>query len=305
MIGDLEIDLDTFDTFEEIVGYSVMDIMEEFGDFISSSYKDIVQSYSKGGTEIPSASVRKYLEVKESIRRLISDINLNKDALSVHAGFWDIYEAADEMKSIVDTVDNLRKWTRSSTGSRIIGSINLKQDETIEEAMSRLGILESEWYNIAIDNDLFETDYTPDSASRINISSTEGLSGVIVDDVVDEMIGLSVYGKDINVKISFKDDDIATVSGKDCRDQMIDNAIKSGRGSVPEDDSYGCEYPASPKTSFPISSVYRQIASTVLNDSVIKSVNINDVKYNKDGIVISLYIEDKVSSDPVIKNIII
>ena len=302
---DIYIDSDTYYEMDRVFGYSISDVLASFSAFVLYDYPNILEFYSGKRTEIDAQANTSFQLIKSQIYQAIDDMIVNRERMSRHAGYWDLQEILDDMKSSVDTIDNMDKWSRSRTGSASVKQTTLGFNQTIESIAFDSGLSEAEWAQLAISNNLMETDYTATSGNQIDISSKNDPNPIDIRDVVDVMSGVNMYGKDILSKITFDADsnDLITVYGVDCRDQLLDNAFKCILGSVPEDLNFGYENVPSSKASYPIDVVVRQLTTVILHDDAISDASISDVKYQGDGYIVTMNISDKLGSRNILKQL--
>jgi hypothetical protein len=94
------------------------------------------------------------------------------------------------------------------------------------------------WIDLMLANDLNEEDWEIDKLSPITVI-VNNRNDVVVKSILDQPIGKRIYGKDINRKITFSNDDLLTVEYQDNIEQKCDILLEVNRGDVPEDKLFG------------------------------------------------------------------
>lgn len=289
------ISTDTYNWFNDELKYDVRDTMERFSAFIRSDYPKILDYYAGRTPSIDKTADKNLNNISSEIKSVLADMSALRDRISVSSDVWEIVDMMEDMNMTCDYILSLDRWSRGTSSSSSYKRIPLGQETTIERAIVDNGIQGDVWAEIAISNGIEEIDYNTDGGTILQVSEADDSEGIMIRDVVEDMSSpkSSRYGKDIKRKMSFLDNDIDCVSGIECRNQMIDIHSQMAVGSAPEDLSFGHEMLPSSKSSLPIEVIARQVKNTILHDDSIRSVNVEDIKYDKDSIKISLEITDK------------
>lgn len=293
--------LTEIDYFYKVTKYNISDFFSKFKDFTDNYYSNYI-GYYRGISKLDPIATTKLNELINDSSIIEELFFINKDSLSNDLDFWDLYESFNDCVVKIQTIKNTPKWTRSS----YIGSFDkdiqvdyiLKQNQSLEDLSSQLGFNdpENDWVNLAIKNDLKEVDYSAEGGNLLKVSFSVN-NNINTTSVVDVMIGDALVGKDLLSKLTFLNDDLHYLTPKETIQQASEILLSIQTGSVPEfprDGIYSNLIGTNIK-AFQYPSIFRQIIAIFKKDDTFKEVQILNIQYEQDNVVISLKIVSKLN----------
>ena len=270
-----------FDKFKSVTGYDIETFFQRYVDFVSNFFQSIV-SYYEGGVLNQEA----FFELDQLLleaSKIEPLFELNDSRLNT-VDMWDLLDNFTDIGIKLETAKNMSKWSRSSRlGINDISTkINrvLRQGETVEELADSIGYTDTQnnWKGIAINNTIIEEDYTLEGGSLFTISLQNNLS-LDIDNIVDSLTQDSLYGKDVNRKIKFVNNDLDLTTGVKNIEQNLGVKLSSFKGNIPEFPEYGIdgEIIGSSQGAIQYPSLLRDVIAVFKDDARWSEVNIVDL----------------------------
>lgn len=247
----LNFNRNTVDYFSMVTRYDVSTYLELYSIFMQSNQPQIL-SYFRDRNVTPDATSFDFMEklIHEAIK-LDNLIKMHKNAFS-RVDHWELVIMLEEMRDKLETVKNTSKWIGSSKAKNswhstsIQSSHVLQQNETLEnislDLNGRSGDNQNDWVEIAMENDLLESDYSVDGGNRLQLS--KGISSspnYFIKSVIATLVNQTMYGLDIDRKITFENDDIKVLNYNDTVLQAVNILILLKKGDVPEFPNFGID----------------------------------------------------------------
>ncbi len=227
--------------FKELTDFNVNLFLVNSSDFFEKDHPNIINWY-KGVTDEPNSQSFKNLFTMliESSKCLstFSEIKSNFDLKFYH------FELLEELENIHTQLTKclwLSKLLRStrtqnSWKSKIELDYVMKKYDTLEKVQRKqinFVNFDNDWWELALRNDLSEKDYDV-SGGKILKLPVNFKAGQFLKSVVDNPIGEKMYGREINRKLTFIDDDLDTLSYNDTVKQSLEVFLETRLGSIPE-----------------------------------------------------------------------
>lgn len=292
--------IETVEKFNDITKYDIKSYLEDFVQF-SNDQQYFIDFYN-GDIESLDISYFKKLEDLKVKTRDIQNLFVRYRNQFGSYEFWDLLEVVDNISIKLDTVTNYPKWLRSSVvlsgyKSNIELEYTLKQNQTLESLANEIGYSDpnNDWKELALKNDLKEEDYDEEGGNIFKFSWQNDYR-FIINTVVDTITKDTLYGKDIDKKIQFINDDISTLNTNKTLYQTINILMNLLKGDNPEfpDDGVDKSLLTKLNRNFNIyPSLFRQIYNTFSKDDTLKSVAITDIKKEQDAIMMEFKIETR------------
>ena len=111
----------------------------------------------------------------------------------------------------------------------------MKTPQDLADEIDSLGVTET---TLLLDNDFQEDDWEIDKLSPIK-ATINNQTNLVVESIIEAPIGNHVYGKDINKKITIKDNDLDIKRYEDNVEQKVDTLLRLNRGDIPETPTLG------------------------------------------------------------------
>lgn len=303
------------DNFTDITGYNLATFLTDYADFMEQESQSIVDFYSGNTDILPASSVKENKRLIDETKKIESLFKSYQDSFNT-SDYVDLIDMIGDIQVSLLTIKNSAKWTRSSvTDNRYSSNIEvdatLKQNQTLEQLSNEVGYLDgdNDWTDIAIRNGTREEDYTSISGLKLKVSLQNNLR-INVQSVVDIIFGESVYGKDLQKKLEFEDDDLKVLGYKETIRQAFEIALNLRRGDNPEFPNDGLQSSliiGQNLNSILYPSLLRQLYDTISKDDTFKEIQIVDVKHGNSGLkdTVELAVQSKTRLNEVIDNLII
>lgn len=242
------------------------------------------------------------IQLKKSIDDINNQYVTYRKQLANDLRFFEMIENIEIIDNAINTMLNARKWGRYFKNSLRENQIPemeyvIRQNETLEQIA--LEILNSDnflndWFDIALNNDLEEEDYTYEGGTTLKLPlHIAGLQRFDIDSVVDVIDDETVKGKDIDRQFSFVDNDIKTVTGLECAMQAVNILAGLIKGDNPDFPEHGLakSFAVGVSTSFlnyPV--IIRQLIGNFNNDDSFTDLSINSFKQQQDNITMDFQV---------------
>lgn len=293
--------MDAVDTFYNVTRYDISGFFERFKDFVDNYYTNYI-GYYRGISKLDPNTVLLLNSLDNESKTIEELFSLNRDTLSRNLEFWDLYEDFNNCLLKVETMKNTPKWTRSSYRGNYDKDVKidyiLKQNQLVEHLTEQLGYTkpDEDWVNVAINNGLKEVAYDLSGGNLLSVSFQVNNS-INTNSVVDLMIGDNLVGKDIIYTLTIEDNDLKTLTPKQTILQASEILLRTTIGSVPEFPRDGVDLrlvgPNIKAVQYP--TIFRQLISIFKKDDTFKEIQVTDLYYEGDNVIISLRIVSKLN----------
>lgn len=290
------------DSFNKIVGINVSRFISDYSLFVSNNLNSIINYYTGTVSDPDLKSFNVLNDLISRAKEINESIAINHRRFDV-AEYWTVVEAIDNIITALDTAYNTSRWVRSTIANgdfntNLESEVVLPQNNTLENLAKSSGYEDSanSWVRIAMRNDLDEDKYTLDGGNVLRINML-GRASIEIDDVIDNISGDNMYGKDIRRKFSYVNDDIDTVVGESCMLQCYEILIGLTKGDIPEFEDMGLSGGVGNNvSSFSYPLTLRQIHRTFYRDASVESVTMSELEINQDIVTASIIIQNKFGS---------
>lgn len=306
---------ETVEKFYDLTGYDLQTYLLDFADFIEQDRQSIIDFYSGNLDILPSSSI-------EEMERLLKENNnieeifiSNKDSFNT-TDYVDLIDLIGDIGLKLRTIQNTAKWVRSSItdnryNSDIEVDITLNQNQTLEQLAKKIGYLneDDDWVELALRNDLIEEDYTSQGTLKLKASLKNNLK-IQIQSVVNIIQGQSIYGRDLQKKLVFENNDLKALNNVDTINQAFTIAVNLKRGDNPEFPNSGLQSDlivGQNINSILYPSIFRQLFENISSDDTFKSITILNIKQiqNNDRDSIQLEVQATSRIDEVITDLIL
>lgn len=300
----MDITKDTIERFSKKIRYNVETFLDLYSVFIDY-HQPTIQKYFQVPDQTPDADSFTFLDDLISRATTINDlIKINRQRFD-RLDDWDMLDFFEDVRMSLDTIAQTSKYARSSKAKNswmttgIIYNHTLGQNETLENVATTQLLStdkDNEWVNLALANNIFESDYGLDGG--INVQIQNGVTykpNMYLRSVIDTLVGESLYGIDLSKKITFQDDDVLQLSYKNTFLQSVGILILISKGDIPEFPLLGRDASisiGSNISAFDYQQLIRQMQDVFNTDDTIAGFNIVDFKYDSTD----MYIEYQVNS---------
>lgn len=294
--------------FKRVTGKDILSFFKESLNFFQTDYDTIVQYFSGKLKSIDSLCFKRF-ELLRQRRDEMFEAYHNHGNVMKGSGWWIILEQLEEIDSRLNTLQNINRWARSSATSfsyspNIQIQHVLGQFETLEGVAKNIldqNNFQDSWTKIALDNQLSEEDYSTDGGVSLNLQldNTVGL-GVVVNSVVDFLVGKSIYGKDLDKKLTIDSttEDLVVLSYDDTMLQTVNILIGLRKNDNPDYPYLGLQSTVvvgSNRAIFNFPIISRQLSETFESDDSIKNFQILDLSVEQDNVAISFSVKTRLN----------
>lgn len=291
------------DRFYNITGFDIQSYLQSYVDFVTFDQPNIVAYYS-GTIDKPNAvSFSKLQSLIKKATLFNATVRLNATRF-ISAEDWDLYERIEDVRIKLWSLDQASKWLRSAiTNNQFSNTIETDyattQFQTIEGVSRNVENSNNpndDFVQLALRNDLNEEKYDTDGGTLLKVQLSNAGSSVIINSVVDNLIGERMYGLDIDRTLTFADNDLKVLSYQQTMLQAIGILANLHQNDNPEFPRHGIQQNIIVGTSrgsllFPV--LFRQLANTFKTDDTLSSFAIINISYQQDAVHLEYEIQTK------------
>ena len=280
--------------FENITKFALLQYFQDYRDFLQNDYSD-VYAYFSGATEsIDSSKINKVNNLLSRSDNLTRTFQTFAGKLG-NVGHWELQQYCQDLKDTLERISKLPKYLRTAKTCRGYKPfIQITEDiggmKTVQDVADKIGnITEQE---LILNNDLEESDYDIDKLSQIT-ALVDNKTGVVVTTIMEQPIGNKVYGKDINRKITFQDNDLSIVVYESNIEQKSDILLGLIKGDIPEFPVLGKEIQIGSYNQYNYAELISDLRDNFLQDDMFESIDITDIDVKDGEIFVTCNIKTK------------
>lgn len=286
---------DIANEFQDITKFELLQYFTDYRDFLQDDYPDVYSYYSGNSEEI---DVQKLTNLRNLLTRsddLIRTFQTFSGKLG-NVGYWELQQYCQDLKDTLERVSKLPKYCRTSKSCRGYKPyVQVKEDiggmKTMQDLAEQLGDVTEQ--DLILNNDLEEGDYEIDQLSQVT-AFVDNTTNVVVDTILEQPIGRKIYGRDINRKITFADNDLATVEYEDNVEQKSEVLLELNKGDVPEMPNFGKNIISGQSySSYNYAELVSDLKDNFLQDDLFLSIDITDITTENGDIYVTCEIRTK------------
>lgn len=294
------------DDFLNITGGDVRSFLINYYLFYQSDYIEISNFYQGKSKSIEKDSFKNFKLLKDELIDMLNkfqEFNMQLENIK----FVELLNTLEECNDVLQTLNNINRWARSSRdifgyNPTIKKQFVLSQNSSLELIANNILLSndpQNDWYGIAIENNLSEDDYTTQGGKILDITmENNNNTNMQINSVVDIMKGKSVFGRDVDQNIHFKDDDIAYLNEDDTIIQAISILTKLKKRDNLDFLNHGLQsnlIVGQNKSLFNFPIVERQMQDTFANDDTLKNFRLTQFRFEQDSIYIEFEVENRLN----------
>lgn len=227
--------------FENITKFNLLDYLVKYRDFLQNDYSDVYNYFAGISETIDANKLNKLTDLISKSNDLIRTFHTFAGKLG-NVGYWELQRYCQDLRDTLERINKFPKYCRTAKTSRgykpyvqVEGEIGgLK---TMKDFADELGGTVSE-EELLLNNDLQEQDYEIDKLHKVN-ALVNNSNDIVVTTILEQPIGRKIYGRDIDRKITFKDNDLSVVEYEDNVEQKCQVLLELNKGDVPEYPNFG------------------------------------------------------------------
>lgn len=286
---------DIANEFQNITKFELLEYFTDYRDFLQDDYPDVYSYYSGNSEEI---DVEKLTTLRNLLTRsddLIRTFQTFSGKLG-NVGYWELQQYCQDLKDTLERISKLPKYCRTSKSCRGYKPyVQVKEDiggmKTMQDLAEQLGDVTEQ--DLILNNDLEEEDYEIDKLSQVT-AFVDNTTNVVVNTILEQPIGRKIYGRDINRKITFTDNDLTTVEYEANVEQKSEVLLELNKGDVPEMPNFGKNIISGQShTSYNYAELVSDLRDNFLQDDLFLSVDITDISTQDGDIYVTCSIQTK------------
>lgn len=290
---------------QRVVVSSKIDVLlEEYSSFIETYHNDIVLYYTQN-IGYPREAFTKFEEIKKKFLNFTTSIKDVRSELKSYRDF-ERYTALEDCVLVFDTIDNYSRWFKSSIFKGVVRDVTetiftLKQNQSLSSLSREIGYENGDEgeVDISLRNKIKEMDYDTSGGLRFRYNYINN-EQIIVNSVIDNLVGEKVLGRDLDRNFVFENNDIKVLSPENTFFQSCEIILSLRRGDNPQYPLLGFDKSVlRNKNSIILSTpiIIRQLYSLIAGDDTIRGVKLLNISQEKDVLQLSLelksILEDK------------
>lgn len=280
--------------FENITKFSLSQYFIDYRDFLQNDYSDVYAYYSGSSESIDSSKINKMNALIVKSNNLTRTFQTFSGKLG-NVGYWELQQYCQDLKDTLERISKLHKYLRTSKSCRgykpyIQVSEDIGGMRTVQDVADKVGnITEQE---LILNNDLEEENYEIDKLSQIT-AFINNQNNVVVSTIIEQPIGTKMYGKDINRKIKFFDNDLSVVKYESNIEQKCEVLLGLIRGDIPEFPALGRSLFTGSYNNFNYAELISDLKDGFSQDDMFENIEIVDIDIKDGDIFITCNIKTK------------
>lgn len=294
--------------FKQITQIDIADFFSRVILFINNERRSIINFYNGSSSEIDPKSFTVLKKLQKELKQIFESFQLNSNSF-YNSRWWDLLEQIELIDNNFNSLKNIHRWSRSSLtkfgyDSNIQLSYVMSENQTLEKISQDILLQENpndQWYDIALLNDLKEEDYSIDGGKEIQLSFPKINRGLMIQSVMDVMVGKAVYGLDLDQNFQFSFDsngfcDLKILNYNDTILQAVSILAKLKKNSNPDYPNQGLQSSIiiggnRALMNYPI--IIRQMTQTFSTDDTLKNFTVKNIAFEQDNLLISYEVETR------------
>lgn len=288
--------------FQELTRYDLSKFINDCSVFLKSGYTQISDFYAGRTSRIKTEVTNEHKRLLLESDYVIMQFGNNSQKLE-SSEFWHLLEFCENVRSKLQTIDNLSRYLRSSrTDTKFSQGFahpyTVSDQQTLENISDNVLLdtnEEDDWVDIAQKNDLKETDWDIDGGTNITLYR-EKFKSNFVTSVIDNMVGEKIYGMDIDRNITFEGDDLKVLGYHETVYQAVDILSNVRRGEIPEFKNLGVNasmFVGSNISAFSYDAIVRQLSTSFNTDDLFINFKITKMEIVQDSFHITFEVNTK------------
>lgn len=293
----MAINSDLFNQFYKLTKKDLSQYFQRVLNFMQTDYNTIQKFYQGTIKTISSSSFKNFATIQGETTEVFQLIRKSDKQMN-NIVWWDLLDQIEEIDNRLQTLKNINRWARSSQDK-----VGWSPNNQLEVVLNQNGTLErvsqdilnssnsqDDWVQIALDNDLYEDQYTADGGAKITVTvDNKSGSNFQIFSVVDVIKGITIYGKDIDSILHFEDNDLSILSYEDTILQAIDILVKLRKNDNPDFPSIGLQSnlligSSQASLNFPV--IIRQLNDTFQTDDSLKNFTVTAIRFEQDNLYV-------------------
>lgn len=285
--------------FQNVTKFNLLQYFEDYSNFMASDYASLA-AYFAGSTSSVSASAVNNLNSLKSRGKTILQLFINFSSKLTNCGFCQLQQYCQDLYDTLEKIEKLPKYNRVTKTVRgyqpyiqVNGEIGgMKTIQDLAQEIDSIGVSE---LSLVLENDIEEDDWEIDKLSNVQ-AQVNNQTDVVVDTILEAPVGNHVYGKDVNKKIAFVDNDLDIVKYEDNVEQKCNILLSLNRGDVPELPSFGKNVQIGKNSvTYNYAELIKDLNNIFLQDDLFSSIGVESIDLVEGDIYAKCSIKTKYS----------
>jgi hypothetical protein len=290
--------------FQKVTKYPLVEFLAQYRNFMLNSYPEIDRYFSGETASIDNAHLIALKNLTTECGNCMSQFKNFANKFD-KCGYWELMEYIGNLEDTIEKINKLPKFRRTSLTKRGYQAVvqvsadvgGFRTMEDVANVVQNLNRDNYNWVDLMLSNDLNEGDWEIDKLTPLNVLINNTVD-VVVTTILDQPIGKRIYGKDINRKITFVDNDLDIKIWQDNIEQKCDILLSLKRGDVPENMLFGQNAELTigvTSKSFSYPELVKNLQNTFLQNDLFQYVEITKFQYENGSMF--MYCEIKTKYD--------
>lgn len=285
--------------FENITKFALLQYFEDYRDFMQNDFSYLSDYYNGNTSSVDTSRISAFNSLRNRSKILMQQFINFSHRLS-NCGFWELQEYCQDLNDTLEKITKLPKYYRTSKTVRgyqpyIQVKSNIGGLKTIQDLAQEINSDGVSEISLIIDNDLQEKDWDIKDMSSIT-AFVNNQTDVVVETILEQPIGNQIYGKDIDRKITLKDNDLVVKKYEDNVEQKCDILLSLERGNIPEMPNFGKNRLQGTNVSdYNYTELVKDLQSVFLQNDLFEDIEVSDVRYEQGDIFVNCTIKTKYS----------
>lgn len=282
--------------FQEITKFDLYQYFVDYADFMRNKFP-YVRNYFAGYSEGVDASyIERMNDLMERSDILIKLFNTFGAKLG-NVGYWELQNYCQDLRDTIHRVTKLPKYLRTSKTARgykpyVQTEFSVGGYRDFKDIAAAINKDEISDESLILNNDFEEEDYEIDELRNAKAYVPNNTTAS-VKTILEQPIGEAVYGRDIDRKITFQENDLVVKEYRDNVEQKIEVLLEMMVGDVPEFPNLGRTKVGDNYSNYNYTELLREVRSVFLQDDLFLDVSIEDIKIEQGDIYVTLEILTK------------
>lgn len=290
--------------FQKVTKYPLVEFLAQYRNFMLNSYPEIDRYFSGETASIDNAHLIALKNLTTECGNCMSQFKNFANKFD-KCGYWELMEYIGNLEDTIEKINKLPKFRRTSLTKRGYQAVvqvatdvgGFRTMEDVANVVQNLNRDNYNWVDLMLSNDLNEGDWEIDKLTPLNVLINNTVD-VVVTTILDQPIGKRIYGKDINRKVTFVDNDLDIKIWQDNIEQKCDILLSLKRGDVPENMLFGQNAKLTigvTSKSFSYPELVKNLQNTFLQNDLFQYVEITKFQYENGSMF--MYCEIKTKYD--------
>lgn len=290
--------------FQKVTKYPLVEFLAQYRNFMLNSYPEIDRYFSGETASIDNAHLIALKNLTTECGNCMSQFKNFANKFD-KCGYWELIEYIGNLEDTIEKINKLPKFRRTSLTKRGYQAVvqvsadvgGFRTMEDVANVVQNLNRDNYNWVDLMLSNDLNEGDWEIDKLTPLNVLINNTVD-VVVTTILDQPIGKRIYGKDINRKVTFVDNDLDIKIWQDNIEQKCDILLSLKRGDVPENMLFGQNAELTigvTSKSFSYPELVKNLQNTFLQNDLFQYVEITKFQYENGSMF--MYCEIKTKYD--------